>query len=63
LGTAYLTTTSKVEGPEEPERWPSQYQEVHTTISVDRRKATEDLKRGAVVEGLTLVTSRSVGVR
>ena len=63
LGTAYLSTSTRVEGPRDDADWPAQYRREVLTVEADRKAALADLRGGAEVAGVRLVTSRSVGVR
>lgn len=62
-GTAYLIQSSRVEGPEDPAAWPTDYVEEVRTLKVDRKGALAALRGGESLPGLALVESTSVGVR
>lgn len=62
-GTAYIITSSRVDGPEDPAAWPEGYRRTKLVVSADREAAKAALKAGASLPGLALVESVSVGVR
>lgn len=62
-GTAYLTRTPRVEGPEDPAAWPEEYRRTKVVVTADREAAKADLKAGKAIPGVTLAESVGVGVR
>jgi hypothetical protein len=62
-GTAYVHTSTAVEGPEDPAAWPAEYRRERVEVSVDKRAALADLKAGLQVPGVRLAERVSLGVR
>jgi len=62
-GTAYLSVSTAVEGPENPEEWPDEYLVVIEDVRVNKRQALEDLRAGRQVPGVRLAERVSLGVR
>lgn len=52
--TAWLQSSSRVVGPEDVNLWPEGYRRTQTTVSPDKEKAKEALRRGEAVEGVKL---------
>lgn len=56
--TAWLGSSTSVEGPEDPAQWPPEYLLERVTVTPAKAQAAADLRAGRQIPGLRLVTRR-----